>query len=115
MPSEIETRKFKIIGSKSTLNLLDRRFIENRVNRYTKYFAWDKWLSTVGFKINICRKVSEKQPENIKDNGSCIINYKINTESGNKCHLLVLQAEQGSHLVKCLKQTLQSFYPKQHN
>ena len=37
----METRNFKIIGSKSTLNLLDRRFIENRVKPYTESFARD--------------------------------------------------------------------------
>ena len=38
LPSELESRNFKIIGSISTLNLLDRRFIENRVKPYTEGF-----------------------------------------------------------------------------
>ena len=38
LPSDLETRNFKFIGSKNTLNFLDRRFIENRVKPYTEGF-----------------------------------------------------------------------------
>ena len=48
--------------------------------------------------------------QNIEDNGSNI----INTESGNKRHLLVLpcQGEQGSRLVKSLKRSITKLLPE---
>ena len=110
MPSELETRNFKIIGSKSTLNLLNRRFIETESNHIQKVF-----LEINDFPLWVIKQIfaEEKQKykhQNIEDK-DC--NF-INIESGNKRHLLVLpyQGEQGSRLVKSLKRSITRLLPE---
>ena len=52
----------------------------------------------------------KNKQQDIQDNDSSI----INTESGDKCHLLLLpyQGEQGSHWVKSLKRSITKLLPK---
>lgn len=91
----------KIIGLKSALNFLNRIFIENRIEPYAKAFSWDKWFSALEYKTSICRGATENKYHNIQDNDSSV----RNTESGNKCPLLVLpyQGVQVSSLAESWK------------
>ena len=109
LPSELETKNFKIIGSKSTLNLLDRRFIEN-LNHIQKVFFEINNFPPWVIKQIFAEAEQKYKHQNIEDKDSNVINIK----SGNKRHLLVLpyQDEQGSRLVKSLKRSITKLLSK---
>ena len=65
-PQSWTERTFKILGSKSTLNLLRRRFIKTWVTSYTEGFSWEKLFSILSYKTNICRRGTRYKKVNKK-------------------------------------------------